>query len=78
MCASPEPKKFDLVHQTVSPHERVGSGDETNCVPGLHVYCTYSLLNDIYLICSLAMDEAVAKKWLLFGCCEAYERVLKV
>ena len=22
--------KFDLVHQTVSPHERVGSGDETN------------------------------------------------
>ena len=23
------PKKFDLVHQTVSPRERVGSGDET-------------------------------------------------
>ena len=23
------PKKFDLVHQTVPPHERVGSGDET-------------------------------------------------
>ena len=22
-------KKFDLVHQTVSPRERVGSGDET-------------------------------------------------
>ena len=26
MC---KPKKFDLVHQTVSPRERVGSGDET-------------------------------------------------
>ena len=27
------PKKFDLVHQTVSPCERVGSGDETSvCV----------------------------------------------
>ena len=24
-----EPKKFDLVQQTVSPCERVGSGDET-------------------------------------------------
>ena len=24
-----KPKKFDLVHQTVSPCERVGSGDET-------------------------------------------------
>ena len=23
------PKKFDLAHQTVSPRERVGSGDET-------------------------------------------------
>ena len=23
------PKKFDFVHQTVFPHERVGSGDET-------------------------------------------------
>ena len=23
------PKKFDLVHQTVFPRERVGSGDET-------------------------------------------------
>ena len=23
------PKQFDLVHQTISPHERVGSGDET-------------------------------------------------
>jgi len=23
------PKKFDLVHQTISPRERVGSGDET-------------------------------------------------
>ena len=23
------PKKFNLVHQTVFPHERVGSGDET-------------------------------------------------
>ena len=23
------PKKLDLVHQTVSPHERVGSGDKT-------------------------------------------------
>ena len=22
--------KFDLVHQTVSPHKRVGSGDETS------------------------------------------------
>ena len=27
-----KPKKFDLVHQTVSPHERVGSGDETKVV----------------------------------------------
>ena len=26
MC---KPKKFDLVHQTISPRERVGSGDET-------------------------------------------------
>ena len=25
-----KPKKFDLVHQTVSPRERVGSGDETS------------------------------------------------
>ena len=25
-----KPKKFDLVHQTVFPRERVGSGDETN------------------------------------------------
>ena len=25
----PPGEKFDLVHQTVSPHERVGSGDET-------------------------------------------------
>ena len=24
-----KPKKFDLAHQTVSPRERVGSGDET-------------------------------------------------
>ena len=24
------PKKFDLVHQTISLHERVGSGDKTN------------------------------------------------
>ena len=24
-----KPKKFDLVHQTVSPCERVGSGDKT-------------------------------------------------
>ena len=24
------PKKFDLVHQTISPCEKVGSGDETN------------------------------------------------
>ena len=24
-----KPKKFDLVHQSVSPRERVGSGDET-------------------------------------------------
>ena len=24
-----KPKENDLVHQTVSPHERVGSGDET-------------------------------------------------
>ena len=23
-------KKFDLVHQTISPRERVGSGDETS------------------------------------------------
>ena len=23
------PKKFDLIHQPVLPHERVGSGDET-------------------------------------------------
>ena len=25
-----KPRKFDLVHQTVSPRERVGSGDETS------------------------------------------------
>ena len=25
-----KPKKFNLVHQTVSPHERVGSGDKAN------------------------------------------------
>ena len=25
-----QPKKFDLVHPTVSPHEKVGSGGETN------------------------------------------------
>ena len=25
-----KPKKFKLVHQTISPRERVGSGDETN------------------------------------------------
>ena len=25
----PQPKKFDLVHQTILPCERVGSGDET-------------------------------------------------
>ena len=25
------PKKMNLVHQTVFPHERVGSGDETTC-----------------------------------------------
>ena len=24
------PKQFDVVHQTVSPRERVGSGDETS------------------------------------------------
>ena len=28
-------KKFDFVHQTVSPHESVGSGNETN----LCCYC---------------------------------------
>ena len=27
-------QKFDLVHQTVSPRERVGSGDETIASPG--------------------------------------------
>ena len=32
------PKKFDLVHQTVSPHERVESGDETN----VKYSCIYS------------------------------------
>ena len=30
MCT---PKKFNLVHQTVSPRERVGSGDETSPNP---------------------------------------------
>ena len=29
-----KPKRFDLVHQTVSPCERVGSGDETRGEPG--------------------------------------------
>ena len=33
MCASPP--KFNLVHQTVSPRQRVGSEDETNCVASL-------------------------------------------
>ena len=27
-----QPKKFDWVHQTVSPCERVGCGDETNII----------------------------------------------
>ena len=27
-----KPKKFDLVHQTVSPRERVWSGHETNAL----------------------------------------------
>ena len=37
MC---EPKKFDLVQQTVSPRERVGSGDETTYLyahVGVHI-----------------------------------------
>ena len=29
-----KPKKFDLVHQTVSPRKRVGSGDETKVFLG--------------------------------------------
>jgi len=30
--------KFDLVHQTIFPRERMGSGDETTCYP---TYITY-------------------------------------
>ena len=29
------PKKFDLVHQTISPRERVESGDKTSLSPQL-------------------------------------------
>ena len=39
---------FDLVHQSVSPHERVGSGDETNFVYVMVKYvmhCTWSIVN---------------------------------
>jgi len=31
-------KKFDLVHQTISPHERVGSGDQVTS--GREALCT--------------------------------------
>ena len=41
--------KFDLVHQTVSPRERVGSGDETKTV------CTKCADCDIscFLVCQI-------------------------
>ena len=35
-------KKFNMVHQTISPHERVGSGDETMCI---------LLLNSFFFFC---------------------------
>ena len=33
-----KPKKFDLVHQTVSPREKVGSGDETKPLVQIHTW----------------------------------------
>ena len=43
-------KKFDLVHQTVSPRERVGSGDETDKNGGLRT---------LSQSCHLGMDTRV-------------------
>ena len=47
------PKKFDLVHQTVSPRERVESGDETNFrpradCPGGHPALEQNILGGIW------------------------------
>ena len=36
-----KPKKFDLVNQTISPRERVGSGDETT------LYAVYIMSHDL-------------------------------
>ena len=35
-----QPKKFDLVHQTPSPRERVRSGDKTTWVGGYYITFT--------------------------------------
>ena len=46
-CASP--RKFDLVHQTVSPRERVESGDETICAHPSTGYKPRVLVNSCYV-----------------------------
>ena len=40
-----KPKKFDLIHQTVSPCERVGCGDETSSMQGIYMKENYSCKN---------------------------------
>ena len=56
-----KPKKFDLVHQTVSPREMVGSGDETRRCLGVRVVklqqCLLSCTPDVCIWIQISLQN---------------------
>ena len=74
------PKKFKLGHQTISPHERVGPGDETRwykrymCCLGIDPPNQYFKNSTAYKQYNLASVQIIRKKqtelvyaWLMYA-----------